>query len=465
MNLLDKTVADLMEKFGAGNHKPGSGSAAAFQGMVSAKLISTVITLTAEEKRRVTYGHHINDLLFFQDEINNRIYPALENLFQTDSEQFDITIKSRSARDNEHDEILKNQLRLQALKDLKISISTPIEIAKLCKEVAEMASFVFDNGFRGARGDSQVGLSGAVSAIGGCISIIRLNVLSFNSDEYDYLKSVIYEVDELEKEFTRLNSLAQSKMSILKNEFDIKLPLFEGINDIINRYKSTKSPDIEKCVSELQNLVWKNRNLIWKSVPNNPIEILNPELIFKKVLGFMVIDSGRYAVLQEDGSNTKVAGVIDQPNKLVAISHNQSSDIKLFTIAHELGHAILHDQKVLHRETPLNSKGNRKSRNPQEIQADNFASSFLMPKNLVIQAFNEIYSTKHFKLDENSAFKLGGRTNADIRKECKNLRGLTRLLAKNEFYDNSSHNSLVEIFGVSVEAMAIRLEELELVSF
>jgi formiminotetrahydrofolate cyclodeaminase len=34
-------LKDLM-KFGAGNHKPGSGSAAAFQGMVSAKLISTV---------------------------------------------------------------------------------------------------------------------------------------------------------------------------------------------------------------------------------------------------------------------------------------------------------------------------------------------------------------------------------------------------------------------------------------
>ena len=49
-DLLEKTVNELMEKFGAGNHKPGSGSAAAFQGMVSAKLISTVISLTAEEK-------------------------------------------------------------------------------------------------------------------------------------------------------------------------------------------------------------------------------------------------------------------------------------------------------------------------------------------------------------------------------------------------------------------------------
>ena len=36
-DLLEKSVNELMEKFGAGNHKPGSCSAAAFQGMVSAK--------------------------------------------------------------------------------------------------------------------------------------------------------------------------------------------------------------------------------------------------------------------------------------------------------------------------------------------------------------------------------------------------------------------------------------------
>ena len=43
-NLLKKSVNELMEKFGAGNHKAGSGSVAAFQGMVSIKLISKVIS-------------------------------------------------------------------------------------------------------------------------------------------------------------------------------------------------------------------------------------------------------------------------------------------------------------------------------------------------------------------------------------------------------------------------------------
>jgi formiminotetrahydrofolate cyclodeaminase len=54
-----------MAQFKAGNHKPGSGSAAAFQGMVSKKLISTVISLTAEEKRRHIYYGYIDQPLDF----------------------------------------------------------------------------------------------------------------------------------------------------------------------------------------------------------------------------------------------------------------------------------------------------------------------------------------------------------------------------------------------------------------
>jgi len=92
MNLLEKTVKELLEKFGEGNHKPGSGSAAAFQGMVAAKLISTVITLTAEKKRRPLYDNFLPELFDFQQKIENEIFPKLSELFQLDSEHFDTAL-------------------------------------------------------------------------------------------------------------------------------------------------------------------------------------------------------------------------------------------------------------------------------------------------------------------------------------------------------------------------------------
>jgi len=465
-DLLEKTVNELMKKFGAGNHKPGSGSAAAFQGMVSAKLISTVISLTAEEKRRHLYSDCIFELLYFHDEIEKRIYPNLADLFQRDSIQFDKTIKMRVARDNEKDDIAKNQLRRQALEELKVSIEIPFEIASLCRELAEMSAYVFDNGFKAARGDSQVGLSGAVSAIAGCMAIIRLNVLSFNSDEYQYSKSVVNQVNDLDKDYQKLSELANAKIEVLRNEFDQKIPLFEGINNLMIECRKNKDLEIEVCVRELQTLIWNNRHLLWKkNIPTNPLGVLRPDLILKNAMGYDYISSERYGVPINEGDAIEVAGVIDQPNKIVAVSNNFPVEVQKFTAAHELGHAILHEQPILHRDIPVDSIGKRGIRDKVEIEADNFAKYFLMPKKLIVKEFEKRFSQGIFQINENSAFKFGGRNTSDLRKESKNLRSLARKLASTESFDNKHFISISELFNVSVEAMAIRLEELDLVQY
>ena len=465
-NLLEGTVNKLMKKFGAGNHKPGSGSAAAFQGMISAKLISTVISLTAEEKRRAIYAHCVFDLLGFQDEIENRIYPKLVELFLLDSVEFDKTIKLREARDNEKDEIIRNQLRREALEQLKISIAIPFEIGKLCVEIADISSYVFDNGFKSARGDSQVSLSGGVSAIAGCVAIIRLNVLSFNSDEFDYCKSVVDEVNSLDKEFQRLSKIAESKIEVLRNEFDNKVPLFEGVNKLINQCRSEKKIVLEDCVRDLQILIWENRHLIWKKkVPTKHLEILRPDVIFKQVLGFDYVASSKYAVPDKDGYYVEVAGVIDQPNKIVAVSNGFATEVQKFTAAHELGHVFLHKQSILHRDIPADCLGKRKTRDKVELDADRFATYFLMPKKWIKAEFIKRFFYNRFEINEESSFKFGGKTSTDIKYECKDLRELSRKLAKTHFYDNSNFISLAELFKVSVEAMAIRLEELNLVRY
>jgi len=465
-DLLDKTVRELMYKFGAGNHKPGSGSAAAFQGMVSAKLISTVISLTAEEKRRHIYANDIFELLDIQKQIDSRIYPSLEDLFLFDSEQFDKTIKLRKARDNEKNEIKKNHLRLEALKELKISISIPFQIASNCKELAEYAEIVFDKGFKSARGDSQVGLNGAISALSGCVSIIRLNVLSFNSDEYNYTRSVVKKVDQLDFEHQKLSKVANSKIEILKNEFNEKIPLFVGINEILKKYRNKNYIDVEECTRELQNFIWKNRKLIWKNnIPTNYLQILHPDIILKRVLGYDYFSSSDYGVLTEDNEINEVAGLIDQKNKLVVVSRKYSREVQRFTASHELGHALMHIQTIMHRDIPADCSQHRKTRSNTEIQADKFATNFLMPKKLVIMEFEKIFKTKFLQLNDDTAFKFRGRRVVEIKKEYKNLREFSRMVASTEFFDSGEHTSLSNLFKVSIEAMAIRLEELNLLKY
>ena len=169
--LLDIATGKLLEKFGAGNHKPGSGSASAFQGMLSAQMLLTVINLTNDPKRRKNYAKYLPELLGIKQEIESRIYIQLEYLFQTDSEHFDRVIKLREQRDEEPDFLKKSRISEKAQESLKPATQIPLEIAELCLELGDFAANVFDYGFKAARGDSGVALNSAISGVGSCLSI------------------------------------------------------------------------------------------------------------------------------------------------------------------------------------------------------------------------------------------------------------------------------------------------------
>ena len=76
--------------------------------------------------------------------------------------------------------------------------------------------------------------------------------------------------------------------------------------------------------------------------------------------------------------------------KLVQVSKQFPQETQNFTAAHELGHAILHKQTVLHRDRPLDGSSNT-PRIREEMQADKFATFFLMPSKLVEDIFFEMF--------------------------------------------------------------------------
>lgn len=468
-NLLTITAENLLEKFGAGSHKPGSGSAAAFQGMISAKLLITVISLTDEKKHRTKYEQSISKLLKMQSEIQSRIFPELVKLFQRDSVQFERTIKMRKFRDSEDNTVIKNQLRRKALKELKVSIQIPIEIAKLSIELSEIGQFVFDNAFRSARGDSQVALSGAVASLAGCISIIQLNLLSFGSDEYKWTNEIVLQRNALKLKYNELNSIANLKIEILEQEVDKKTSFYKEIYDLIKSIRlnsHSSSIQIEESTIRLQRLIWKNREDIWNGqAPDNPIEILCPSTVFKKVLGYHFDNLHELDLVEKAGETSEIAGIIDQKNRLVQISSHLRNEVQNFTAAHELGHAIFHDHPIMHRDIPMDGSSSNRSSNKEELQADKFATYFLMPKKQVRELFEQRFLTKKFFIDQNTTFNLTKNNITKLRKECKNLRGLSRKLASAESFGNEFFISIAETFNVSVEAMAIRLEEIGLLEY
>jgi Zn-dependent peptidase ImmA (M78 family) len=145
------------------------------------------------------------------------------------------------------------------------------------------------------------------------------------------------------------------------------------------------------------------------------------------------------------------------------VSRRFSPEIRRFTIAHELGHALLHSSSGLHRDRAVDGATGSAPRPSREAEADLFASYFLLPEKPLRGAFEQMFLTQRFVLTEERAFALTSKTLDYVQRRCRTTRDVARMLASAEHYNGVHFDSLARRFGVSIEATAIRLEELGLV--
>lgn len=221
--------------------------------------------------------------------------------------------------------------------------------------------------------------------------------------------------------------------------------------------------DIEEIVRRLQNSLWSNRAQLWPGKEVGPVDVLDPFVALRAVGYTATLDEslGRYS---DENEAFEVAGMFDNEKREVHVSRRFTSPIRNFTAAHELAHAVLHNTNGLHRDRPLNGVSRPIAKDPTEYQADKFATYFLMPEKLVRKVFENTFLEKPFVFDANSTFALGFEGVDSFRESCPTIRDSAKLLASINRFNGEQIIPLAERFGVSVEAMAIRLEELKLVS-
>ena len=462
-NLIELSTNKLLEKFGAGKHKPGSGSAAAFQGLLSAQLIRTVIDLS---KSRIAYKKWRSSFENMEQELEMRIYPTLANLFQLDSEQFHRVIELRNALKATINPVTKRDLKQELDDALLPATQTPIAIAKLCVELAEFGIFLFDNGFQSARGDSGVALNNAIGTITGCLSIINLNLLSLGHNEET--EQIRLEITQLKLASDDLSNKANHRMLLLEQEAERNKRYHQQLQELASgRWigKKMSYEEIEQLARKIQNTLWLYRDKFVKQEIEDVIELLSPQIVLTKILGYQYEEPDTLGQYFENGQYFEIAGLINNPTKSIAVSSQFAKETRNFTAAHELGHALMHSQPVLHRDRPLDNPGTDYVRDSMEIEADKFATCFLMPSKQVERLFKQLFHTNKFVIDEDTVFGLTGGKISSFNQKCKSLRDLSKILASAESFAGVSFVSISEIFNVSKEAMAIRLEELSLVDF
>ena len=151
-----------------------------------------------------------------------------------------------------------------------------------------------------------------------------------------------------------------------------KNQIYEIVTDTFNDNADFISDeDIESLTSQIRELT--------EVSSNNSIDVIS----IARKLGFKIVKTSF--------NNENISGKIEinDKEKIISVNKNESSLRQRFTIAHELGHAILNNEK-----NKIDYRKYDRGYNKAEFQANLFASSLLMPKESVLKIWASSYSLK-----------------------------------------------------------------------
>lgn len=216
---------------------------------------------------------------------------------------------------------------------------------------------------------------------------------------------------------------------------------------------------IARAVRNTHIQLWKSRNKLWQgNPPQSPVDLLNP-LKAAELFGFTASEHDSLGFYVDRFEKVGVAGILDRGKREIRISRDFAIPERRFTAAHEIGHLVLHPNiSILHRDRAVT--GSKIVRDRVEFEADKFAVYFLLPAKLIRAEFEERFLTQRFELNADTEFALGKRNLKNLK---RSKRTLCRDLAQSIQFNGKFFISLAERFGVTVETMAIRLEELRIV--
>lgn len=221
---------------------------------------------------------------------------------------------------------------------------------------------------------------------------------------------------------------------------------------------------IEREVRRVQYEVWADRALLWPLGAPPIHAMFDPGVVARK-LGFELEVRERIPAIPGSNQRMEAAGTFDRRRRIICISTQFNYAVQRFTAAHEIGHSVLHrdiGRGVLHRDRPVYEMTSQ--RPPIEQEADYFAACLLVPLKLLHEAFEQRFGTrKPLPLTDTVAFHLRKSASHELFDAPKPARAFASALASARSFDRRRFTSLTEHFGVSVSAMAIRLEEAGLV--
>lgn len=200
----------------------------------------------------------------------------------------------------------------------------------------------------------------------------------------------------------------------------------------------------------------------------DPVDLLPNllEIAARDVLGLELVEQDQVPNLSTHAPDVRTTGLYDSERSRIFVPSLKSNETR-FSLAHEIGHAVLKHEGLCYRERSRTGRPFASSQDrDREEDANCFAAKFLMPAELLAASFLERFGSRiaRDEIDDNTAYSLtGGRVGPSSLRQMRLLE-LAQLFARSKWFNGRSFESLCEKFRVSPEALAQELIDLELLS-
>ncbi|WP_126421814.1 ImmA/IrrE family metallo-endopeptidase [Asticcacaulis excentricus] len=99
-----------------------------------------------------------------------------------------------------------------------------------------------------------------------------------------------------------------------------------------------------------------------------------------------------------DAANSRISGFYDCDDNAIYVNEEEFPLRQTFTVAHELGHYILHREWAKSNDYKVLMRDEMSSRDPYEIEANEFAGNLLAPRFMLDKYWKELSVTQLSKL-------------------------------------------------------------------
>jgi len=189
--LVSMKLDSFLSELASSSPAPGGGSVAALSGAIGSALSSMVCNLTIGKEKYIKVQDEIKKVLNKSEQLRKK----LTKLIDKDTQAFNDVIKAFKMPKETEKQI---EFRKKAIQEgYKTAAGVPLETAKLCEEILDLAKVIAEKGNQNSITDAAISAIMAKSGVDAAILNVKINLNSIKDEKY--VKNINIQLNELQK--------------------------------------------------------------------------------------------------------------------------------------------------------------------------------------------------------------------------------------------------------------------------